>query len=185
MSGQDDVTARSRLIIAAIDPGSEQSGLVVLHGMRLLQHETISNSVMVALLEAQRVSLAVVLEQMHQTLPMTLVMEQIESFGKPVGRDIFDTVWWAGRFFQAWYPGVVEHLTRRAVKAHLCGPGPATDAHVRQVLIDRFGPGKTKAIGLKKLPGPLYGVTADQWSALALAVTWQDTHSPKKGRTTC
>lgn len=38
-------------------------------------------------------------------------------------------------------------------------------------LIDRFG-GKDAAIGRKATPGPLYGITKDLWSALAIAITY-------------
>ena len=50
----------------------------------------------------------------------------------------------------------------------------AKDANVRAALIDRFGPSKRKAIGLKATPGPLYGVHSHMWSALAVAVTYGD-----------
>ena len=56
------------------------------------------------------------------------------------------------------------------VKMNLCHSAKANDADIRQALIDRFGPGKQKAIGLKGSPGPLYGVSKHCWAALALAV---------------
>ena len=37
-----------------------------------------------------------------------------------------------------------------------------------------FGPGNDKAIGLKKTPGPLFGLTGDEWAALGVAVTYSD-----------
>lgn len=107
----------------------------------------------------------------------TLVLESVESFGMPVGRTTFETVFWSGRFFQAWGPGVSRRVTRREVKLHLCGQARAKDANIRQALIDRFGPGKEQAVGTKKAPGPLYGVKGHQWQALAVAVTWADQHA--------
>jgi hypothetical protein len=65
------------------------------------------------------------------------------------------------------------------VKLHLCKSTKANDASIRQALIDRYGPGKERAIGTKKAPGPLYGVKADVWAALALAVTWHDTREER------
>lgn len=103
-----------------------------------------------------------------------VVIEMIASYGMPVGREVFETCLWIGRFLQRvdWMP---ERLVyRRDVKLHLCGSMKAKDANIRQALIDRYG-GKEKAIGNKKSPGPLYGVSADVWSALAIAVTWSDT----------
>jgi len=61
-------------------------------------------------------------------------------------------------------------LPRRAVKLALCGDSRAKDANIRQALIDRFG--GSAAIGRKTAPGPLYGISRDVWSALAIAVTF-------------
>ena len=92
----------------------------------------------------------------------------------PVGREVFETVYWIGRFAQAAQP--VEHtlVSRGAVKMHLCGSKRAKDSNIRQALIDRFG--GSAAIGRKADPGPLYGISGDVWSALAVAVTWYDTY---------
>lgn len=106
----------------------------------------------------------------------TLVIEQVESYGMPVGREVFETVFWSGRFAQAWAArgGVWILMPRRAVKLALCGSPRATDATIRQALVDRFGPGKDRAIGRKASPGPLYGIKADMWQALALGVVYQE-----------
>ena len=61
-------------------------------------------------------------------------------------------------------------LPRRAVKLALCGDSRARDANIRQALIDRFG--GSAAVGRKAAPGPLYGISRDVWSALAIAVTY-------------
>ncbi|MBA2380633.1 MAG: hypothetical protein H0V73_00860 [Chloroflexi bacterium] len=34
-------------------------------------------------------------------LPNVVVIEKIESYGMAVGAEVFDTVWWAGRFAEA------------------------------------------------------------------------------------
>lgn len=99
----------------------------------------------------------------------TVVIEQIESFGMAVGREVFETVRWAGRFEQAAWPLRVELIPRRTVKLALCGSSKAKDANIRQALIDRFGgPAATRKGGV------LYGVAKDVWSALALAIAWAD-----------
>ena len=59
------------------------------------------------------------------------------------------------------------------MKLNLCGNPRAKDANIRQAIIDRFG-GKAAAIGTKKNPGPLYGVSGDVWAAIAVGLTWQD-----------
>jgi len=99
------------------------------------------------------------------------VIEMIECMGMPVGREVFETCVWIGRFTEA-LGGDVTRLSRRQVKLHLCGTCRAKDANVRRVLLDRFG--GDGACGTKRKPGPLYGVKRDLWSALALAVTYTE-----------
>lgn len=104
-----------------------------------------------------------------------LVIEMVASYGMPVGKDVFDTCFWIGQFISDWWwSGDYTRVYRRDVKMHLCHNMRAKDSNVRQALIDRFGPGREKAIGIKKAPGPLYRIKKDLWSALAVAVTWSD-----------
>lgn len=109
-----------------------------------------------------------------------LVIEKIESFGMAVGAEVFETVFWSGRFAEAAHPLAVDRVTRRAVKLHLCGSARAKDPNIRQALIDRYGNGKAESIGTKADPGPLYGISGDVWSALAVAVTWGDQHAGER-----
>ena len=103
-------------------------------------------------------------------LPDVIVIEKVESYGMAVGAEVFDTVWWAGRFAEAACRVPVVMFPRRAVKLALCGDSRAKDANILQALIDRFG--GSGAIGRKAAPGPLYGISRDVWSALAIAVTY-------------
>jgi hypothetical protein len=104
--------------------------------------------------------------------PDVVVVEQIESYGMAVGREVFETVHWSGRFTEAAHPLEVVQLPRREVKLALCHDSRAKDANIRAALIDRFG--GPSAIGRKASPGPLYGISRDVWSALAIAVTYAD-----------
>jgi hypothetical protein len=117
-----------------------------------------------------------VLPQLEAPRYTAVVIEQVESFGMPVGREVFETVHFAGRLFERFTASgfTVHRMPRRAVKLHLCGTSRAKDSNVRCALIDRFG-GKQAAIGTKASPGPLYGISGDVWQALALAVTFADT----------
>jgi len=110
--------------------------------------------------------------------PTVAVIEQVASYGMAVGAEVFETVRWAGRFEEALHPTPVVLLPRMAVKMHLCGNSRAKDPNIRQALLDRFG-GKA-ATGTKKAPGPLYGIHADLWAALAIAVTYADLHGGAK-----
>ncbi len=104
-----------------------------------------------------------------------VVIEKVESFGMAVGAEVFETVYWSGRFAEAAFPLPVDRIGRKAIKVALCGTTRATDSNIRAALIDRFG--GSAAIGTKKAPGPLHGVTKDVWSALAVAVAWTETQS--------
>lgn len=99
------------------------------------------------------------------------VIEMVASYGMAVGKDVFETVYWIGRFSEA--VGGAERVYRKDVKMALCGSPKAKDSNIRQALIDMYGPGKDKAVGTKKEPGPLYGVKSHLWSALAVAVTYE------------
>ena len=146
--------------ILAIDPGPARSAWLLLEGGKPRGFDISENRELLRLLrrDAQEVSADVV------------VIEWIESYGMAVGREVFETVHWSGRFTEAAGLRPVVQLPRRSVKLELCGSSKAKDANVRAALIDRFG-GST-AVGRKATPGPLYGIANDVWSALAIAVTY-------------
>jgi len=149
--------------ILAVDPGSERSAWLLFEpaGQRVVEHGLCDNEALVRDLASGRFDGA------------RLVIEEIECYGMAVGKDVFSTCRWSGRFEQA-FGGVCELLPRRAVKLNLCHSSRAKDANVRQALLDRFGPGKARAAGRKASPGPLYGIRKDIWSALGIAVTVAD-----------
>jgi len=115
-------------------------------------------------------------------------IEWFESMGMNVGREVFETVCWIGRFQQIIGSGEVRRITRREVKLHLCGTMRAKDPNIRQALLDLYsdwptlGGGKNPAIGISAKPGPLYGVSGHMWSALAVAVTYRAQLESSDGR---
>jgi hypothetical protein len=145
------------ITILAIDPGSAQSAWLRYDGTRPGSFGITSNDVLAKALRSGG-------------LPDVVVIEKVESYGMAVGAEVFDTVFWAGRFSEAAGRVPVVLLPRRAVKLALCGDSRAKDANIRQALIDRFG--GSAAVGRKAAPGPLYGISRDVWSALAIAVTY-------------
>ena len=151
--------------ILAIDPGYERSAWLEYEDGRPLGFGIQANTDLLADLRA------------GLELTDVVVIEKVESYGMAVGREVFDTVHWAGRFTEAAQPTPVVQLTRRAVKLELCGQSRAKDANVRQALMDRFGGPAAK--GTKRSPGPLYGIAADVWSALAVAVTYAETEGTR------
>lgn len=104
-----------------------------------------------------------------------VVIEDIECFGMPVGKSVFETAKAIGRFLQqADDHGIrIIQVYRREIKLHFCNSVRAKDSNIRQAILDRFG-GKEKAIGNKKNPGVLYGIKKDWWSALALCLWYSD-----------
>jgi hypothetical protein len=95
-------------------------------------------------------------------------IEMIQSFGMPVGKEIFETVFFIGRLWEC--ITTEKYLAyRKNIKLHFCETLRAKDGNIRQALIDRFG-----TPGTKKNPGKLYGVSKDIWSALAVAIYWHD-----------
>ena len=152
------------MIILGLDPGYEHSALVLWDGQEVVWHADEPNN---RILERLR--------GLHEHGDI-LVIEHVESYGMAVGKTIFETVYFAGRCAEAWFPKLVSRVPRREIKVHLCGSTRATDSNIRQALIDRFGPSTDKAIGRKASPGPMYQITGHKLSALAVALTWWDQH---------
>lgn len=146
-------------MILAIDPGPERSAWVHMRGMEVISHAIEDNDAIANDL------------QMTRGLIDHLVVEMVASYGMPVGREVFETCLWVGRFIQA-YDGPHDKVYRQQVKMELCKDSRAKDSHIRQALIDLYGPGRDVAVGTKAKPGPLYGVKKDIWAALAVGVTW-------------
>lgn len=99
-----------------------------------------------------------------------LYIEMIASYGMPVGKHVFETCVWIGRFIEC-HNGPWEYVYRKDVKMHLCNSNKAKDANIRQAILDQYGGTREKAIGTKNHQGPLYGVSKDIWAALGVALT--------------
>lgn len=148
------------MLVLAIDPGSELSAYLLYDTAtaRPLRWDKVPNDDLLLLLDDVEADM--------------MAIEMVASYGMAVGATVFETCVWSGRFIERW-PHAREpaRVYRREVKMHLCGTARAKDPNIRQALIDRYGPGKERAVGLKASPGPLYGMKADCWSALAVAIT--------------
>jgi len=151
------------MTIIAIDPGTTQSGYVLYDGSIVHESGVIPNDPILIMIKSL-------------TGLDYLACEMMDSYGMPVGQEVFETCVWIGRFTQAFGPERTRFIYRRDIKMHLCNSSRAKDANIRQALIDRFG--GPDAIGKKASPGPLYGVKSHAWAALAVAVTAIDTEEP-------
>lgn len=153
-------------MILAIDPGPTESAYVFWDGHEVGPFDKVANG---SLLHSFGE------DEPEDRAGLTVVIEQVRSYGMPVGAEIFDTVHWSGRFHQA--AGEAVLVPRKDVKMHLCGSNRAKDSNIIQALVDRFAYGqKNKGKGTKKAPGFFYGVRADIWQAFALGCTYYDLH---------
>lgn len=192
------------MILYAIDPGPEESGIVTMQDARLVSCDTPLNG-----------RLAEQLEVCGKRSGTSLVVEMPQLYRKtPAGSSVLHTAKWVGIFRQAFGLACSSEILRSDVIIHLCGATSYrdeqtgklrshSDSSVRASLIDRFGGSKERAIGGLKCqtckgkgwcgrgrymclhcggtkwehpPGPLHGVTTHCWSALAVAVTYMDEH---------
>lgn len=141
-------------MIFAIDPGPHQSAWCEFDGTTICAG--ISNN-------------EDLVKEMSDYSSTPIAIEMIASFGMPVGREVFETCVWIGRFIEASKNPNPKLIYRKDVKMHLCQSMKANDSTIRQALIDRFG-----KPGTKNNKGLTYGIAADMWSALAIAVTYYD-----------
>lgn len=150
-------------MIFAVDPGQTESGWVLFNKQRVVNSGYWFNDRVLAFIKTGDFDV--------------LALETITSYGMPVGREIFDTCIWIGRFIQycndCHNKIEVKLVPRRDVKTWLCGTPTAKDSNVRAALLEIFpgtGGGAVPQVGTRGEPGPLYGVSGDIWQALALAV---------------
>ena len=102
------------------------------------------------------------------------LIEQVMAQGQS-GNDLLRTAEVSGRLYQcaSVRSGATAHfMPRREVCSALGISGKGKDAQVREVMIEQHGGSKALAIGTKKAPGPLYGVSGHAWQALGLVRAW-------------
>ena len=153
----------------AIDPGNTESAYVVIEDdtRRPVTFGKIPNDDLVGKMDMD--------PDVH--FADRVVIEMVASYGMPVGADVFETCVWIGRYVQRLDDaGVITVRTpRQPVKLHHCHSSRATDATIRQALVDRFTPGQPNhGKGTKREPGFFHEFRADIWQAMALAVYTAD-----------
>lgn len=161
-------------MILAIDPGNEESGIVVIResDLKPIYSAKISNEELLENLIMDRYERLDDIESIEH-----VATEMIASYGMAVGKTVFETCVWIGRFIQAFY-GVelpIKYIYRKEEKLNLCQSMKAKDSNIVQALIDRFAPNTAnKGKGTKKEPGWFYGFKKDIWQAYAVGVTYYD-----------
>lgn len=170
-------------MILAIDPGNEQSGVVLIResDLKPIVAEKITNEELLDNLLMDRY------ERLEESECINHVaIEMIASYGMAVGQSVFETCVWIGRFIQAlednYYNDSLKFIYRKDEKMNLCGSMKAKDSNIVQALIDRFAPNTSnKGKGTKKEPGWFYGFKKDIWQAYAVGVTYHDMYLKGSG----
>lgn len=155
----------------AIDPGNIESAYCVVDAdtLRPLEFGKVGNDELLGMVRNF---------ELPGETPEIVVIERVASYGMIVGRDVFETCEWLGRFTEAALVREVPvaYVYRRDEKLHICGDSRAKDANIQRALIDRFAQHDLKrGKGTKKNPDWFYGFAADVWAAYAVAVTYIET----------
>lgn len=160
------------MMLIAIDPGNVESAFVRIDDQyKLYEHEKIRNEELVNRIYG------------YSRICDQVVIERIASYGMAVGRSVFETCEWIGRFTQMAieYTLPVDYVFRMEEKMALCRDARAGDANIRRALIDRFARHDLRTgKGTKKNPDYFYGFAKDEWAAMAVAVTYMDRWNAKK-----
>lgn len=154
-------------MILSIDPGNVESAYCVIdkNNYKPIEFGKIKN-------EELREKL---LDELHYYPIETLAIEMIASYGMAVGKEVFETCVWIGRFIESFKCPFTYYVYRKDEKMNLCGSMKAKDSNIRQALIDRFATFDFKnGKGTKKQQDFFYGFSKDVWAAYAVGITWLD-----------
>lgn len=150
-------------VILAFDPGPSACGVVLYDAdnRRVLEAH-----------KAMPVGGACGRAHYHSSEPLLVAIERVQSYGIS-GASLLRTSEVVGRLWQSAIVAdvPVQLVYRREVLRALDVTGKGNrDSLVRQRLIEMHGGERRAAVGTKKAPGPLYGVSGHAWAALAVAV---------------
>ena len=151
--------------ILAIDPGTVQSAFCE------VDYDTYE------IHDFGKIDNADLLSRMQFDSYQVAVIEMVACYGMPVGREVFETCVWIGRFEQAAESllKLTDRIYREEEKQTLCHSLKAKDSNIMRALIDRFAQHDlTTGKGTKFNPDWFYGFKKDIWAAYAVAVTWID-----------
>ncbi len=158
-------------MILAIDPGNIESAYVILdENLKPIVFGKLENEKLINIVGVQA------------QIQKHVVIENIASYGMAVGKEIFETCIWIGRFTErAKMVGKdVDYIYRKEEKINLCYSMKAKDSNIRKALIDRFAKHDLKnGKGTKKNPDVFYGFAKDMWAAMAVGTTYYDLYISK------
>ena len=154
-------------MIFAVDPGNTESGFAIIRmpDFVVCEFGKVKNEDLLEMLE--RYSRAKAVD--------AFAIEMVASYGMAVGKDVFETCVWIGRFIQAIHTKEAAFVYRKDEKICLCGSLKAKDSNIRQALIDRYAKFDFKTgKGTKKKPDTFHGVSKDVWQAISVGVTFYE-----------
>lgn len=155
--------------VLAIDPGDIESAYVLWDGENIIDKAKEKNDIVL-----RKIS-----EIFFDVPNLEVAIEMVASYGMPVGKTVFDTCVWIGRFIQVCDSLSVKYrqVYRKEIVSYICHSARAKDSNVIQALVDRFGDvyehGKYGK-GTKKNPGFFYGFYKDVWQSFAVGVYYFD-----------
>lgn len=158
------------MTVLAIDPGTTESGycFVDVDTLRPLRFGKVDN-----------IALRHIIRQYPFDEEDRAVIEMIQGYGMPVGKETFETCIWIGRFYERLLGKLYDppaYIYRKEEKLHICHSTQAKDANIRKALIDRFADHDFKnGKGTKNNPDWFYGFKADVWQSYAVAITYIET----------
>lgn len=158
--------------ILAIDPGNVRSGYV------LAEYDEAEIRRVLRVGKVENAEMMQIISEIAESAETDFAIEMIAGMGMTVGKEVFDTCVWIGRFWERALTRnfrAMQYIYRREEKLCLCGSARAKDANIRQALVDRYAPGQPNyGKGTKKLPGFFFGFSADMWAAMAVSTTYYD-----------
>ena len=164
---------KNQQMIFAVDPGDTHSGFAIIRmpDFALCEFGKVKNEELLEMLE--RYSRAKAVD--------VFAIEMVASYGMAVGKHVFETCVWIGRFVQAIHPKEPTFVYRKEEKLCLCGSLKAKDSNIRQALIDRYAKFDFKSgKGVKKKPDTFHGVSKDVWQSIAVGVTYYENQQTKE-----
>lgn len=149
------------MTVLAIDPGTAYSAyaLMTFPDFSLLAHGKEENGALLDMLS----DLSARADE--------VAVEMVACYGMPVGREVFETCVYIGRLCER-FAREVSMVYRLDEKRAICHDLRANDATIRRALIDRYAKHDLRTgKGTKKAPDVFYGISADEWQAIAVGVT--------------
>jgi hypothetical protein len=146
-------------MIIGIDPGSTETAYCKIDNQyRILDAQKLPNEEVAKMLK-------------RCTSNHRVAIESIQSYGMPVGKEIFETCFWIGEYIRICKDMCLRYslIPRPEYIRRICGTGKINDAILRQALLLRFG-GDKKNEPLNFLKG-----NTDKRSAFAITVYLLDT----------